>query len=64
MSEIARVWFSEARRLQVGEQLLLRVGDKKEQTALALALEKERATYSQLDPVHASQIFINKVLKL
>lgn len=63
MSEIAKVWFSEAKKLKVGEVLYLRVANKPEQTALALALEKERTEYSSLETVHASQIFINKTLK-
>lgn len=63
MSEIAKVWFSEAKKLKVGEVLYLRVANKPEQTALALALEKERNEFAILDTVHASQIFINKTLK-
>ena len=63
MSEISQVWFEEAKKLEVGQALFLRVADKKEQTALANELEAEREFYSQIDPVHASQIFINKTLK-
>lgn len=63
MNEIAQVWFEEARKLEVGQTLFLRVGNKKEQLALAIELERERAAYAVIDPVHASQLFINKVLK-
>lgn len=63
MSEVSSIWFEEARKLEVGQALFLRVADKKEQTALALELEKEREDFAKLDPVHASQIFINKTLK-
>ena len=62
MSEITKVWFEQAVRLQVNEAIFVRVADKKEQTALANEFEKEREIYSELDPVHASQIFINKTL--
>lgn len=63
MSEISSIWFTEARRLEVGQALFLRVTNKKEQTSLALELEKEREDFASIDPVHASQIFINKTLK-
>ena len=63
MSEIASVWFEEGKRLEIGQALFLRVADKKEQTALANDLEKERDNFAILNPVHASQIFINKTLK-
>lgn len=62
VSEITKVWFEQAVRLQVNEAIFVRVADKKEQTALANEFEKEREIYSELDPVHASQIFINKTL--
>ncbi len=63
MSEIVKAWFFEVKKLQVGESLLFRVADKKEQTATVNAFEQERAIYSQLDTVHASQLFFNKTLK-
>jgi hypothetical protein len=63
MSELALVWFEEGKKLQVGQALFLRVANKKEQTSLALELEKEREVFASIDPVHANQIFINKVLK-
>ena len=63
MSEVSSVWFEEAKKLEVGQAIFLRVADKKEQTALALELEKERANYAVINAVHASQLFINKVLK-
>jgi hypothetical protein len=62
-SEIAQVWFEEAKKLTVGQALFVRVADKKEQTTLANEFEEERRLFAQLEPVHASQIFINKVLK-
>jgi hypothetical protein len=62
-SEIAQVWFEEAKKLSVGQAIFVRVTDKKEQTILANEFEEERKLFSQIEPVHASQIFINKVLK-
>ena len=62
MSEVAKIWFEQAKKLQVDEALFVRVANKKEQTALANEFEKERELYGELDPVHASQIFINKTL--
>ena len=62
-SEIAQVWFEEAKKLSVGQALFVRVADKKEQTTLANEFEEERKLFSQLEPVHASQIFILKTLK-
>ncbi|HPE06293.1 MAG TPA: hypothetical protein PLW50_01075 [Smithellaceae bacterium] len=63
MSEITKVWFEQAKKLKVDEAIFVRVADKKEQTALANEFEKERELYSELDAIHASQIFINKTLK-
>ena len=63
MSEIAKVWFSEAKKLEVNQAIFLRVANKSEQINTANALEKEREKFSSLDPIHASQIFINKTLK-
>lgn len=63
MSEIASVWFDKVKELKVGQAIFLRVGSKKEQTSLANELEKERDQFALIDPVHASQIFINKTLK-
>ena len=63
MSEVSQVWFDEAKKLAVGEALFVRAANKKEQTSLANDFENERELYAQLDPVHASQIFINKTLK-
>lgn len=63
MSEISQVWFEEAKKLQVNEAIFVRVADKKEQTKLANEFEDERDKFAFVDPVHASQIFINKVLK-
>lgn len=63
MSEIASVWFDRAKHLEVDQAIFIRVANKKEQTALANELEEERDMMAELDPVHASQFFINKVLK-
>jgi len=63
MSEVSQVWFDEAKKLAVGEAIFVRVANKKEQTSLANEFENERDLYAALDPVHASQIFINKILK-
>ena len=62
MSELSQVFFEEARRLEVGQALFIRVADKKEQTKLANEFEEERELYAQIDPIHANQIFINKTL--
>lgn len=62
MSEIAKVWFEKSKHLEVGQALFIRVADKKEQTSVANEFERERDDYAILDPVHASQIFINKTL--
>jgi hypothetical protein len=63
MSEISQIWFDEAKKLKVNEAIFVRVADRKEQTRLANEFEAERETFSLIDPVHASQIFINKILK-
>ena len=63
MSEIASVWFEQVKRLSVGQALFVRVANKKEQTSMANAFESEKDMFSKIDPVHASQILINKVLK-
>ncbi|MCP3924869.1 MAG: hypothetical protein GY714_20005 [Desulfobacterales bacterium] len=61
--EIAKVWFDEVKQLKIGEAIFLRVANKTEQTNLASEMEKERKEFSSLDPIHASQLFVNKVLK-
>lgn len=63
MSELSANWFDQAKILEVGQAIFLRVADKKEQTIVANDLEVERDLYSKVDPVHASQIFINKTTK-
>ena len=62
MSEIAETWFEQAKLLDVGQALFVRVADKKEQTKLANEFEEERENWSRIEPVRASQIFINKTL--
>ncbi len=63
MSEIAKVWFDESKNIAIGEAIFLRVANKTEQNTLARELEEERKLFSSVDPIHASQLFINKVLK-
>jgi hypothetical protein len=63
MSEISNVWFEEIKKLDFDQALFFRVANKTEQIDLANALEKERETFSKFNPLHASQIFINKTLK-
>ncbi len=63
MSDIAKVWFDEAKEIKIGEAIFLRVANKDEQTTLANEMEKERKLFASLDPIHASQLFVNKVLK-
>ena len=63
MSEISRTWFDQAKKLEVGQAIFVRVANKKEQIALAKNFEEERELFARIDPVHASQIFINKTLK-
>jgi len=63
MSEIAQVWFEVAKNLKVGEAIFVRVANKREQITLSNDFESERELYARADPIHASQIFINKTLK-
>jgi hypothetical protein len=63
MSEITKVWFEEAKKLEVGQAIFIRAANKKEQTSIANEFEEERDEFALLEPVHASQIFINKTLK-
>jgi hypothetical protein len=52
-----------AKSLKVGQAIFVRVANKKEQTQLANEFEEEREEFAKIDPVHASQIFVNKTLK-
>lgn len=63
MSEITETWFEEAKRLAVGEAIYVRSADRKEQKTLSDEFEREREKFSELDSVHASQIFINRVTR-
>ena len=63
MSEVVKAWFDEAKKLEIGTAIFLRVANKGEQTSLANELEKEKKLFSSVDPTHASQLFISKVLK-
>jgi hypothetical protein len=63
MSEISATWFEQAKKLDVGGALYVRVVDKKEQTKLANEFEDERDAWAMFEPVLASQIFINKSYK-
>ena len=62
LATIASAWFYKCKDLEIGEAVLLRVADKKEQTALANAFEEERSALAEADPVLASQLFISKTL--
>jgi hypothetical protein len=62
MSEISAVWFEQAKRLKIGQTIFIRVANKKEQTAMANELEKDREEFAEIEPEIASQIFINKAL--
>lgn len=61
--EIAKTWMSKVKKLSIDEAIYFRVANKDEQIILANAFEKEIETFSRLDPVHASQLKISKVLK-
>lgn len=63
MSEISKTWFDKAMKLEVGQALFIRVANKIEQTKLANEFEEERELWSRIEPVIASQIFVNKVLR-
>jgi len=63
MSEISKVWFDQAKNLDIGEAIYVRVTNKKEQISIANDFEEEREQFSKIDSVHASQIFVSKVLK-
>ena len=62
MSEISDTWFEQAKKLDVGQALFCRVADKKEQTKLANEFEEAREEWAKIEPIKASQIFINKTL--
>jgi len=63
MSEISKTWFDQAMKLDVGQALFVRVANKIEQTKLANEFEEERELWSRIEPIVASQIFVNKVLR-
>jgi hypothetical protein len=63
MSTIAKTWFEECKKLEMDCAIFLRVATKTEQIELCNALTKERENYAEFDPVHASQLFINRTLK-
>lgn len=63
MSVLANAWFHECKKLKMNQAIFLRVANKAEQIELANDLEKERKDFAQIDLVHASQLFINKVLR-
>ena len=63
MSEIAEVWFDQAKKLEVGQAIFVRAANKKEQTLLANEFEDEREKFARIDSVHASQIFILRTIK-
>ena len=63
MSTIAKTWFAEVKKLEMNEAIFLRVATKSEQIELCNALEKQRSEFAVYDPVHAGQLFVNKVLR-
>lgn len=63
MEIIASAWFEEAKNLKINQAIFLRVANKLEQNKLASSLERAREEYFTIDPINASQFFINKVLK-
>jgi hypothetical protein len=63
MSKLTQTWFTQIRQLEIGEAIFLRAANKKEQTEIANEVEKEKEIFARLDPEHASQLFVNKVLK-
>ncbi len=63
MSDLVRMWFSEAKKLQIDQAILFRVANKSEQIELANAFEAERKVFASIDPVIASQLFIRRILK-
>ena len=63
MPQTAKIWFEEIKKLEIDQALFFRVANKAEQTELANDIDKERELFAKFDPLHASQIFINKTLK-
>lgn len=62
MSEISLTWFEEAKKLNVGQAIFIRVANKKEQTKLANEFEEDKEEWSRIEPILASQIFVAKTL--
>jgi hypothetical protein len=63
MSDLSYAWFEQAMKLDIGEAIYIRVENKKEQTIVARELEESREHFSKFDPITASQLFVNRVLK-
>lgn len=62
MNDIVLVWFEQAKQLEIGESIYIRVANKKEQTQLANEFEELKSEWSQIDPTHSSQLFVLKTL--
>lgn len=63
MGEVSDAWFEEAKKLEVGKAIYIRVADKTEQISIEKELKAARDEYATVDPVHASQIFITRTIK-
>ena len=63
MSELSRIWFEEAKKLQFNEAIFIRVANKLEQTSVARELELEKEQLAITNTILSSQLFINKTLK-
>jgi hypothetical protein len=62
IATIANAWFYKCKELEMDQAIFLRVANKGEQTELSNALEAERNLLAKLDPILASQLFVNKTL--
>ena len=62
MKEAIADWFEmEVKKLGIDEALYIRVLDTKEQTEVALEMEKEKSKLAKIDPLLSNQLFVNKV---
>jgi len=63
MSELSETWFEEAKKLEIGQSIMIQVMDKPERTAFVNELKEERARFAQIEPTLALQLVINGVRK-
>lgn len=63
MSELSETWFEEAKKLEVGQSVMIQVMDKTERTAFVNELKEERARFAQIEPGIALQLGIAGVRK-